>query len=71
MKCPGQNPQNWKPEDIFEVKCSFCDEMIEFWKDELFRNCTHCKKRNLNPKINIGCAEWCPHGEECLKKFKK
>ena len=64
-KCPGQDMRNWKPEDIFYVQCSHCYTEIEFWKDEPARTCSGCKKRILNPRINMGCKEWCTYGKDC------
>ena len=42
-RCPGQNMQYWKPEDIFNVPCPFCRTEIEFFYDEPFRICPSCK----------------------------
>jgi hypothetical protein len=66
VKCPGQDQRFWKPDDIFDVKCPSCGALIEFWKDEPKLKCPKCKETVSNPKIDLGCAEWCPHGEECL-----
>jgi hypothetical protein len=64
--CPGQDSQHWKPEDIFNVACPFCGEQIEFWKDEPVRRCPACKRDVRNPKVDLGCAQWCRHSDECL-----
>jgi len=56
----------WKPEDIFDVKCPFCGEEIEFWKDEPARLCRKCRNEVRNPRINLGCAKWCKSAKECL-----
>ena len=66
--CPGQDMRNWKPEDISYVACPFCGDEIEFWKDEPKRACPSCKKEVPNPKIDLGCAEWCEHGDECREQ---
>jgi len=66
VRCPGQDKRFWKPEDVFEVKCPGCDREIEFFKDEPKLKCKKCGRIVLNPKINIGCAEWCKYSEECL-----
>ena len=66
MKCPGQDQRYWKPEDIFEENCPKCGNTIEFWKDEPRLKCSVCKKEVLNPKIDLGCAEWCQYAEQCL-----
>lgn len=64
-RCPGQDPQNWKPEDIFNVPCPGCGGQIEFWKDEPIRACPDCKQQVHNPRIDLGCAKWCKHGDDC------
>jgi HD superfamily phosphodiesterase len=66
MKCPGQDQRYWKPDDIFEEKCPKCGNSIEFWKDEPRLKCPVCKEEVLNPKIDLGCAEWCQYAEQCL-----
>lgn len=64
-RCPGQDTQYWKPEDIFEVPCPHCATRIEFWKDEPVRVCPSCKREVRNPRLDPGCTKWCKHGEEC------
>ncbi len=65
-RCPGQNTQFWKPEDIYDIICPYCRAEIEFWKDEPVRTCPQCKREVRNPKIDLGCAKWCAHAKECL-----
>lgn len=66
IKCPGQDQRFWKPEDIYEVKCTGCGQLIEFFKDEPKLKCRNCGRVVANPKINLGCAEWCQYAEKCL-----
>lgn len=66
VKCPGQDQRFWKPEDIFEMKCPGCGGSVEFFKDEPKLKCRHCGKMVDNPRIDLGCAEWCPYGDQCL-----
>jgi len=66
VKCPGQDRRFWKPEDIFEMECTGCGHTIEFFKDEPQLKCRKCGQMVANPKINLGCAEWCQYGEQCL-----
>jgi len=66
VKCPGQDQRYWKPEDIFEVQCTSCGHAIEFFKDEPKLKCRKCGQIVANPKIDLGCAEWCQYGEQCL-----
>ena len=65
-KCPGQNTMFWRPGDIFDVECGTCGAMVEFFKDEVSRRCSKCGSRVRNPKLNLGCAQWCEHAKECL-----
>ncbi len=66
MKCSGQDTRYWGPEDIYEVTCSECGYLVEFFKDEPSRRCPQCGKRIKNPKLNLGCAQWCKYAKECL-----
>ncbi|MHC4807367.1 MAG: HD domain-containing protein [Planctomycetota bacterium] len=66
VRCPGQDQRFWKPEDIFEVECPDCGQTIEFFKDEPKLKCRNCARVVVNPKIDLGCAEWCQYAEQCL-----
>ena len=66
MRCPGQDPSRWKPEDISEIACPSCKTINEFWKDEPRRNCRECGQEIRNPKIDLGCAKWCKAAAQCL-----
>jgi HD superfamily phosphodiesterase len=66
FRCPGQDQRFWKPEDIFEVQCPGCGGAVEFFKDEPKLKCRKCKQMVVNPKIDLGCAEWCQYAEQCL-----
>lgn len=65
-KCPGQDQRFWKPDDIFDIECSSCGALVEFWKDEPKLKCPKCKNQLVNPKLDPGCAEWCKYAKECL-----
>ena len=65
MKCPGQDMRYWKPGDIFNAKCPECGGTIEFFKDESHRRC-RCGHTVANPKLDFGCAAWCPYAEQCV-----
>jgi len=65
-RCPGQNTQFWGPNDIFYLPCPDCGHTIEFFKDDAKRNCPSCARVVYNPRINSGCALWCPKAEDCL-----
>ncbi len=66
FRCPGQDQRFWKPGDIFEVKCPACGRPVEFFKDEPKLKCRKCGQEVANPKIDLGCAEWCQYAEQCL-----
>ena len=66
MKCPGQDMQFWKPGDIYEVNCPGCGRTVEFFKDDTARRCGHCGHRFANPKMDFGCAAYCPYAEQCI-----
>jgi hypothetical protein len=39
---------------------------VEFFKDEPRLKCRGCGKIVTNPKIDLGCAEWCQYARQCL-----
>lgn len=65
MKCPGQDMQFWKPGDIFDVPCPECGNMVEFFKDESSKRCKKCGLRFKNPRLDLGCLEWCKYADQC------
>jgi hypothetical protein len=66
FRCPGQDQRFWKPEDIFEVQCTECGNNVEFFKDEPKLKCRKCGQIVINPKIDLGCAEWCQYAAQCM-----
>ncbi|MHC4122145.1 MAG: HD domain-containing protein [Planctomycetota bacterium] len=66
VRCPGQDQRFWKPEDIFEVRCPDCNNKMEFFKDEPKLKCRKCGQMVVNPKIDLGCAQWCQYAEQCI-----
>ena len=48
------------------MACPSCGYSLEFWKDEPKRDCPGCKKCIRNPKLDLGCAEWCKFADKCL-----
>jgi len=66
MQCPGQDSRYWSGDNVFESNCPKCGHGVEFFKDDSQRTCGHCGHRMLNPKIDFGCASYCPHAEQCL-----
>ena len=71
VRCPGQDQRFWKAGDIFEVKCPNCGQTTEFFKDEPKLKCRKCGQMVVNPKIDLGCAEWCQYAKQCLGIVKK
>ena len=71
MKCPGQDTRFWKPGDIFVAECPKCGADIEFFKDDARRRCAWCGHLFYNPKIALGCAEWCQYAEKCVPDLVK
>jgi len=66
VRCPGQDTRQWKPKDIFEAPCPACGRRVEFFKDDTSRKCPRCGYTFRNPKLDLGCAEWCPYADKCL-----
>jgi len=64
--CPGQDTRFWQPGDIFNSRCGNCGSLIEFFKDDASQRCKKCGTKVQNPKLNMGCAQWCEHAKECL-----
>jgi putative nucleotidyltransferase with HDIG domain len=66
MQCPGQDSRYWSGEAVFESNCPHCGQPVEFFKDDSQRTCRSCGSRLLNPKMDFGCASYCPHAAQCL-----
>jgi hypothetical protein len=71
MKCPGQDTRFWKADDIFVAECPKCGAEIEFFKDDARSRCAWCGHMFYNPKIELGCAEWCQYAEKCVPDLVK
>lgn len=66
MQCPGQDSRYWSGDDVFEAKCPQCGHSVEFFKDDSQQKCRKCGHRLLNPRMDFGCASYCPHADQCL-----
>jgi len=66
MQCPGQDSRYWDGQAIFESRCPKCGSVVEFFKDDSTRRCRQCGHELLNPRIDFGCASYCPFAEQCL-----
>jgi hypothetical protein len=40
--------------------------VVEFFKDDNTRKCTGCGRKVLNPRMDFGCASYCPYAAQCL-----
>lgn len=69
IKCPGQDTRFWKPGDIFTLECPKCGAEIEFFKDDTRRRCAWCGHLFYNPKIELGCAEYCQFADKCVPEL--
>lgn len=66
MKCPGQDTRYWRPGAIFEAPCPRCGNEVEFFRDDTARKCARCGYKFVNPRMDFGCAVYCPHADQCL-----
>lgn len=66
MQCPGQDTRFWDAAAVFESKCPKCGGIVEFFKDDSTRKCGGCGTKVVNPRIDFGCASYCPYAEQCL-----
>jgi len=74
-KCTGQNTQEWGFDSIFDVKCPQCGCWVEFFKDEITRNCYACQKTVMNDRKDFGCNQFCSsssfHTRSRCSKFRR
>ena len=53
-KCTGNNTHEWGSDAIFDVSCKHCGEAVEFFKDEIVRNCHACGETVTNDRKDYG-----------------
>ena len=74
-KCSGNNFEEWGFDGIFDIECPDCGNLVEFFKDEITRRCSQCKKIVHNNRGYYGCGQLCssssPHKRNLCPKFKK
>ncbi len=74
-KCTGNNTQEWGFDAVFELECPRCGIMVEFFKDDITRNCARCRKTVVNTRKDYGCGQWCssssPHQRNLCSKYRK
>ena len=58
-KCTGNNTNEWGFDAIFDVECPNCGISVEFFKDEIRRNCPQCGASVANDREDYGCPRWC------------
>jgi hypothetical protein len=66
MQCPGQDTRYWSGDAVFEAPCPKCGASVEFFKDDSQRRCGNCGHRFPNPRLDFGCAAYCPFAAQCL-----
>lgn len=74
-RCSGNNTHDWGTDAIFELRCSACGQLNEFFKDEITRRCCACHEIVRNDRQEYGCGQWCSsssaHVRNFCSKFKK
>lgn len=74
-KCNGNNTHEWGFDAIFDVACPECGRKVEFFKDDITRNCSSCGHKVANPRQDFGCGQWCSsastHQRMFCSKFRK
>ena len=74
-KCTGNNTQEWGFDAIFELQCPCCDNLVEFFKDDITRYCARCEKKVVNTRKDYGCGQWCSssseHQRNLCSKYRK
>lgn len=58
-KCTGNNTREWGFDAVFDVTCPNCGSLVEFFKDDITRNCHGCDATVINDRKDYGCARWC------------
>jgi endogenous inhibitor of DNA gyrase (YacG/DUF329 family) len=56
-KCTGNNTQEWGTDSIFDIECRHCGHPVEFFKDEITRNCPRCRKTVITDRKDYGCGQ--------------
>ena len=51
--------------------CPECGTKVEFWKDDARRKCDKCGHQFYNPRLDLGCAEWCKYADKCVPDLVK
>lgn len=74
-KCTGNNMREWGFDAIFDVECPHCGAMVEFFQDEITRDCPQCRETVKSDRTDFGCGLWCsadsPQRRNMCPKFKR
>jgi hypothetical protein len=68
-KCAGNNTYEWGFDAIFDVQCTNCGNLVEFFQDEIKRNCFQCKESVLSNRKDFGCGQWCSSSSSGMMNF--
>ncbi len=68
-KCTGNNIHEWGADAIFDIRCKNCGDRVEFFKDEITRNCSRCKQMVYNDRKAYGCGQWCSSASSHMRNF--
>ena len=74
-KCNGNNTEEWSFDAIFNLECKKCGTSVEFFKDDITRNCPACRQTVHNDRGDYGCGQYCnsssTHRRYMCAKFKR
>jgi len=65
MKCPGKDRRSWTPDDIVDVPCPGCGAGVEFFRDDVWRECVECGRMVRRPGATAACDQWCAGAWGC------
>jgi hypothetical protein len=68
-KCNGNNTQEWGLDAIFDIECKNCGNLVEFFKDDITRNCSECGNNVINDRGGYGCGQWCSSSSSHIRNF--
>ncbi len=66
QRCPGQDMRYQTADAVSEIRCPYCDDEMEFFKDEPAQTCRSCRRKVRNPDFDLGCAKWCGYAAQCI-----
>ncbi len=68
-KCTGNNTREWGLDAIFDVVCKKCGALVEFFRDDITRNCRQCGHTVYNDRKDFGCGQWCSSSSTHVRYF--